>query len=507
MPRVLLLQSSSQDLTINLPYTLIVRRHGFIFKKMDLDEENNSINYTFMLKINPKQIKKLEIRSNKNEEYFLYFECEQEVDSTKHKFNFSLNSLELPVSVLYDKLMKIIDPEYEEKSIIADFDNKEFITDKENSKRNIQNSIDEFLKKSQQFLLTPIKKGFELVSSGLKGIQNSVTSSISKEPKKDLKLLDMGHITSKLNNEIELDEILLYLNKIHINHVDSAYSITNKENNAIVDDKGKFSINLNIKSDEKELKKPIIIFLPPFGADLWIWKKYFNYFQNDFRIISYDHRGYGGSEQDKNDNYKFSEYIKDFNEFLRHKKLDINNKDLDLIIITSSFTGLMLLHNLNNLEIPISSNNKFIFLNSVDKIDQNLQNVIKKLPHPRTWGILKKSGKGKAKEILFSKKTSEETKNVIISNLYQSDNRVMYETLKNLTSNQFIEGIKKNNIIKLKNNNVLFINGKDDILLKTEFILQLNKSIDNSNLVLIEGNHFVSFENPSLVIMEIVKWL
>ena len=62
MPRVLILDSTHPDLIVTKPYTMIVRNHGFIFKKLDYQDEDN-LEYVFMIKIEPEQMKRIEIQA------------------------------------------------------------------------------------------------------------------------------------------------------------------------------------------------------------------------------------------------------------------------------------------------------------------------------------------------------------------------------------------------------------------------------------------------------------
>jgi pimeloyl-ACP methyl ester carboxylesterase len=265
-------------------------------------------------------------------------------------------------------------------------------------------------------------------------------------------------------------------------------------------------VNTNIETNLKELEKPIMLFIPPFGADIYFYNFFYIYFTKQYRIIAYDQRGHGGSEHHKNDNYKFSEYINDLNSFLDIKIQDNTNQQ-PLTILISSFTGLMVLHNLSKINFHSSKVN-IIILSSSDRIQESLQQLLKKLPHPRTWPVIKRSGRNKAKKMLFLPETDNEIKDFVLDNLFKTDNRVVFETLKNLTSRSYINGIKKKDLFRFnKKLRFLVINAENDIIFPLKDNQHLVELLPNTTRYVLKGNHFFMLENPLESIKIIVNWL
>ena len=99
-----------------------------------------------------------------------------------------------------------------------------------------------------------------------------------------------------------------------------------------------------------------------------------------------------------------------------------------------------------------------------------------------------------------------EAQEKLISTLLSSDNRVVMETLKNLKSG-YTEGIKENNMNKLPFEKVLLITGEKDPFIPLSNVNHLKNSKKFKVEVIENGNHFIAFEKPELIIAEIHKWL
>ena len=98
MPRVLIKESNYDQLQSNIAYTIIIRQHGFIIKQITNDDSLESI---FITKIEPSEVKKFQL-IEKDKEYLLY----SEITTTENEtYSFAMTSLELPVSILFDKII------------------------------------------------------------------------------------------------------------------------------------------------------------------------------------------------------------------------------------------------------------------------------------------------------------------------------------------------------------------------------------------------------------------
>lgn len=497
MPRVLIKESTFEQLQNNLAYTIIIRQHGFIIKQIT---DHESLDNVLIVKIEPTQVKNFQL-VEKNKEYVLYTEVANDDNKT---YSFAMTSLELPVSVLFDKIMKVIDPSYEEKSLLTDPSITAINPVEEPNEKPFLLAFDNFLRKTQSVVTRPFIQGIKFIQLGVLGVERSFKNGIETIRKSFAKSAMKEELTELIEKEVEFTEFLIQINKIYLNHVDSALlvnmaRIDEVQNNLLLTD--------HSREDPEILKKKTIIFIHPFGLDLTIWKPYLNYFSNkDYRVIAYDMRGWGGSEQQKNDDYKFSDYYTDLKELLAEKNL--LEGDQELILATASLSGLMLLNKLDS-SLHKRNNIKLILLASSDYISKDLQDMVKKMPSSRTWGPLKKSVKNKMKDVILTKGIESDNliQETIISRLLAADNKVTYETLKNLREKEYIEGLQDKQLDEFPFEKTLLILGEKDVFIPVDNITHL-KNIQNVTIRVIEnGNHFIAFERPELVLKEIDDWL
>ena len=214
-------------------------------------------------------------------------------------------------------------------------------------------------------------------------------------------------------------------------------------------------------------------------------------------------RGWGGSEQQKNDDYKFSDYYNDFTALLEEKQL--LQSENELVIVTGSLTGLMLLNKVDG-SLQKRKNMKLVLLSSTDRIEKDLQEMIKKIPPPRTWGPLKKVGRGKIKSFVLTKDVITEEQDILINKLLSADNRVVNETAKNLKSD-YINGLNEKQMQSLPFEKILLVSGERDVFIPIKNLKPF-ESNKNATIKVIEGgNHFIAFERPDVVLKEIDLWL
>ena len=427
MPRVLIKESTFEQLQNNLAYTIIIRQHGFIIKQITNSESLDSV---FIVKIEPTQVKKFQLQE-KNKEYILYTEILNEDNKT---YSFAMTSLELPISVLFDKIMKILDPTYEEKSLLTEGSTTSTALVEVQNEKPFLLALDKFLRKTQSTVTKPFIQGIKFIQLGVQGIERSLLAGINTIKKPFIKSERIEESEELLDKEVQLTEFLIPINKLYLNHIDSALLVNVTK---VEDSRNELLLTDQSRIDPIIDAKTTIIFLHPFGLDLTMWKPYINYFVNkDYRVIAYDMRGWGSSEQHKSDDYKFSDYYDDFIALLEEKNL--MKSDQKVILITASLTGLMLLNKLDS-SISKRKNLQLILLSSTDHIAKDLQDMVKKMPHPRTWGPLKRLGRKKMKEIILTKGIDNSSQELIISKLLAADNRVTFETLKNLREKEFVE--------------------------------------------------------------------
>jgi hypothetical protein len=504
MPRVLIKESNFDQLQNNLAYTLIIRQHGFVLKQIVVSNDE-LVDSILIVKIEPQNITKFQM-IEKNKEYFLSFEF---ILPENQQYSFNLISLELPISVLFDKIMKIIDPEYEEKSLLNEStieQEKSLVIQNNNSLAIL---IDNLAKKTQNLVSKPVIGGIKLIQGGMKSLDktvrtglNTILSPFNQKEKISNKEIDYREFLTK---ELILDEYLLQVNKIHFNHIDSALKKDKLENNAKNTIQSELLFASKELEDPTEVAKNTIVFFHPFTLDWTIWKPYITYFQNkNYRVLAFDLRGWGASEQQKNDDYKFTSYYNDILAILREKRLLENENEL--ILALGSLTGLMFLHKVDE-SILKRKNIKLLLFSVPERIDKEIQEIIKKLPHPRTWGPFKKAGRKKIKKMLFTEEVEEEIKESLLTKLYESDNRVIMETIKNLEGKEYVQGLNQKQIEKLAFEKILILTGGKDILLPITNVKYLEQIKNTTIKVIEDGNHLIAFERPEIVIKEIDMWL
>lgn len=493
MPRVLIKESSFDKLQPNQAYTIIIRNHGLIIKQITNMESLESL---LIMKIEPNQVKKLELQEE-DKEYVLYFEFLVEETHTNY---LTFSSLELPISVLFDKLMKTIDPNYVEKSLLAETNNQNK-TLEEQSQNSFSLALDQFLKKSQQIVTLPLIKGIEFIQLGMQELEKTLRTGIRSLTAPFGKKDSIENYQELINETIPTSEFLIQINKVFLNHIDSALEkkYTNEEisNTSLL-------LAEQAEINAKEIERPVLLFIHFFGLDLTFWKPYMNYFYaKGYRVIAYDMRGWGGSEQHKNDDYKFSNYYDDLIAFLKEKQL--LDKEIKITIITGSLTGLMLLNKASN-ELN-QKDISLVLLSSSDKIGKDIQELIKKLPPTRTWGPLKKVGKNKLKQAIVTKELDEPViQERIFATLMSADNKVVLETLKNLKAD-YTDGLGIKKIEKLPFEKILLIIGEKDLIIPLSSIEHLKNSNSFKIQIIENGNHFIAFEKPELIMKEITEWL
>ena len=495
MPRVLIKESNYDQLQSNIAYTIIIRQHGFIIKQITNDDSLESI---FITKIEPSEVKKFQL-IEKDKEYLLY----SEITTTENEtYSFAMTSLELPVSILFDKIMKVINPNYEEKSLLSEETQTNLSLVETKNEKTFLLALDKFLKKTQSTVTSPIIKGIKIIQIGLQGIEQSIRTGIESITKPFTKKEPELEPEELLEKEVQLPEFLIQINKVYLNHVDSALlvNVTKTE-----DLQNELLLLDHSRKDPIIEEQPTVVFLHPFGLDQTMWKPYINYFANKgYRVIAYDMRGWGGSEQHKNDEYKFSDYYADFKGLLEEKNLLESEKEL--IIVTGSLSGLMLLNKIDS-SILKRKKVKLLLLSTADHISKDLQDMVRKIPHPRTWGPLKRIGKKKMREIILTKGIETYQQEEIIAKLLSADNKVTFETLKNLRDKEYVEGLSEKQLIEFPFEQTLIVLGEKDPFVPVKNVEHL-KNVKNITIrVIEEGNHFIAFEKPEVVVKEIDEWL
>ncbi|MHA2366420.1 MAG: alpha/beta fold hydrolase, partial [Candidatus Hodarchaeales archaeon] len=335
MPLVRVITSRHENLEKNRIYRLIVRSHSFSLNSDD------PLDTTLSLKLPPNLMNSVEVKLDKNKNFYLTFLFLTDEDS--EIFSVDLESIDLPVSVLYGKIQAILDPDFELTEEMQDTPGFNNLTEEDfKSEEDFLAAIEQFVNAFPSLLKGGFGKGYSILHSSIDLAKNSLKSGFNQlkrltEPLgKDNKTQKTLPFDDSDKIPLELIENQLYINKIIINYVDSKFNP-----NQITDIQ--LQNELTIPTNKK--MKKVILFLHSFLLDWTVWKPYLHEFYPDYRVIAYDLRGHGASEIHKKD-YKIKDYISDFVDFL--EVLEIDRPPIELTLVTHSFTGLFLLHALDN---------------------------------------------------------------------------------------------------------------------------------------------------------------
>lgn len=475
MPLVRVLRSSHEKLKHNQVYRIIIRSHSFAFRKAI--HNNDPLVTLLSLKIFPDEIEILKIIKEKKNAY-LNFQFK-----TKAKiFSIDLESIDLPVEILYEKIKHFIAPNSSNNN-----DLQELINDESDKAEAFLQALELFVSSSYQRIWNNVKKSAIFLQSSLKIGFNQVKeiTGLLNTDRKD-------SLSFSMSNRLPLDliENKFLINGLVLNVVDSKrHSLEEMPNNQ------------DLLVSKKVKNQKVIIFIHSIILNWKIWKPYMLEFYPNYRVIAYDLRGHGSSEIHKKD-YKIKDYMNDFFELINVLKID--RSPIELTIITHSLTGLFVLHALQNTKKIPQSLNKLVLLSSGDKISSELQKVLKNLPPTFLWNSMKSIGIKNAKKFIFSPNVIEKCQNDILEIVLQTDNKVIATSLKNFSNKSFLRGIDESSKFNIS---VLVIIGSKDVFFPLQTISGLEK-FSNIVIRIFEGkNHFFPFETPNLVFKEIKSWL
>lgn len=494
MPKVLIKESSFDQLQNDLTYTIILNKNAFVLNQIPNKGSSEKI---FSTKIDPSQIKQLQlIEKDKDLSLFLEFTAPD-----NQIYSFIMTSIELPINNLYDDMMNIIQPTNGKKVPSSEEKPSDENVNETQTQDPFAVAFNEFITKAQSVVTPPFIQGIKMIQLRMQGLGDSIISGFQSISKSFFKPESKQESSVPLEKDSSLPEFMIPVNNLYLNHFDSALTV---DPNASID------ANQSLKMEDSQeilaaLNKRTAVLLHPFGLDMTIWRPYIDYFnQKNYRVIAFDMRGWGNSAQSTNDSYKFTDYYSDLMTILEVKKL--LEKENDLVLLTASITGLMLLNKIDE-RLYRRKHLKLVLLSSSDHITEDIQNLIKKMPPPKLWGPLKRFGRGKIKDYILTKEIETESQDEIISKLISSNNKVIFETVKNLSEKEYVEGLSEEQLKLFPFEKTLVIMGEKDLFVSFENINHL-KNVKKVTIRVIEkGNHFIAFEKPELILKEINDWL
>ncbi|OLS28144.1 MAG: 2-succinyl-6-hydroxy-2,4-cyclohexadiene-1-carboxylate synthase [Candidatus Heimdallarchaeota archaeon LC_3] len=480
MPIIEIVQSNSSRLNKG-EYQLIIRKKGISFRKSNSEDPLDTL---LILTLRPDQIHKTEFIEKRNGSYhiILYAQILERMGELIES-KIELKSVEIPVSVLFEKLDLLFNKNEE----IIDVNSEELEDD----------PLIYFLNSFELVFVDPVRQsiqiGLSLVKVGVSNIQKTLKKGIRSLNKFGLPLLQQ-----KEENEEKIEIIKFKEEYISINKVLTCYIDTNS-----VQNKNFESIKEKDQSSDEKSKK-ILLLLHGIGFDYKLWRKYISKFYLDnFRILSYDLRGHGKTQRpEKLKQCRYKDIQDDLDEFIKENKLDSDS--VDLTIIAFSSTGMILTHYLEK-KVP-KSLKKVVLLSASDHISKEFAKICRRIPTPEVWLPLKDQAKEKAKEMLFTNQQSTYI-NEILEKPIISDANVLTEMFRSVGDKKFEKQI---NHKKLKGISILAMVGSNDPIFPPESIISLKK-LENVSLKVIEGgNHFFPFENDEYInytINEIEKFI
>jgi pimeloyl-ACP methyl ester carboxylesterase len=464
LPLIEIVNSSTHRLNKG-EYHLIIRKKGLSFRKAHSDDPYDTL---LILTLKPRQINKVEFIEKRNGIHIVIHAEIPERLGELVKSEIELKSIEIPIAVLFEKL----DLLFNETTDLS----REF---SENGK---EEDIEEdplvyFLKSFDSVFISSFKEGLQtglsFVKSGLSNIQKTLKKGIESLNKLNLPLLQTKQEIQTQEEIVEFKESYISLNKVTHCYIDAL--------------KEEFTTN-------NEEKKNVLLFLHGLGFNHKIWDSYLTkFYLKGYRVISYDLRGHGKSQRpEKLKNCQYRQLQEDFDEFI--KKTNLDNRNVNLILVTFSTTGMILTRHLEK-NCP-KSLTKIVLLSSSDHISKELSKVFRRIPVPEVWLPLKEQAVERAKEMLFTNPRAQYVDKILeIPQL--SDANVLSEAFRSLGEKKFENRVKYK---KLKDIELLAIVGTNDPIFPPESISKLKESMTNTVLKAIDGaNHFFPFEEDDYI--------
>ena len=247
-------------------------------------------------------------------------------------------------------------------------------------------------------------------------------------------------------------------------------------------------------------KQKVLLLLHGLLLDWTIWQPYINNFAGQYRVISLDLRGHGKSTRhEKTKQHKYKDYFEDWDELIKAKKLE--DKGIELTVITFSATGMLFLHYLENRTIKSLKN--VIILSGADILNTNLAKAARNVPAPMIWQPLKNTAKARAREYLFTTKDLPITEEFVTKALSMHPN-VVTEVIRTIGDKKFE---KKMNQKKLPDIPMLVKGGDQDSIYPPAAI-QGPHDLPKAELKIMENaKHMFPFERPAEVIEQIKMFL
>ena len=153
MPKVLIKESSFTQLQNNLTYTIILSNDAFIFNQLPNSNHSEKV---FRTKIEPSQIKKFQLLE-KDKTLVIYLEF---TTPDNQNYSFTLTSLDLPISNLYDNMMKIIESADEERIHSSEEIPTDENVDETKNEDPFTVAFNEFITKAQSTVTSQFIHGF-----------------------------------------------------------------------------------------------------------------------------------------------------------------------------------------------------------------------------------------------------------------------------------------------------------------------------------------------------------
>lgn len=486
MPVIQVWASNHPKLKKGEEYRLIIRSSGLTFKLLQGDDPLDTL---LSLAVPPEEVTTVEVREKKNEMY-LRFEF-VEGHNTHHA---DLLSQEIPPTVLGRKIRQLVDPNFdedEEENLLPPTGN--------GTEASFMAALERFVTTSQQQVLAGLRGGLGLsVSIVQKGIgtlkvglgqlvklSTPLTRPFGRKKKREVP----EQVTAP---PLDLTERSVTVNKTTLTYVDSA---------PLERQEGHSEEQVQTIGQPPELPPAkTILFVHGIGLGWKVWEPYLQAFHPTHRVVAYDLRGHGGSQKDGK-NYKAKDYVKDLEGLVEELGLVGGGKELTLV--THSFTGILLLHELDKKQLLAD---RLVLLSASDRIDESLANVARNLPPTQMWGTLKKAGRGKVKAFLFAPGTSEGTKEELVNQFYATDHTVLRETVKNFTDKKYVRGLGRKDYERL-DLPILVVVGLKDAVFPPPLLEHLEQLPQGTIRVVEDANHMLPYEAPELVVGELRQWL
>ena len=253
---------------------------------------------------------------------------------------------------------------------------------------------------------------------------------------------------------------------------------------------------------KKKYEKPTtLVFLHGTPGQLTNWKYQINFFEEKYRVLAYDQRGFGKSDKPKK--VVFKDFTKDLEELL--KKLDL--KDEDVVLVGHSFGGAVAQtyardHNVKGL----------VLVGSLIRFHYDVLDYIIWFTPSFIWKKLFFTMNPLTRKLYPKVFLSPETPSKVLEEFYE-DNK---EYLKELPASTYIytryfKDYDASKWLHQVKSPTLIIVGEHDAITPPEENKKIHELIPNSKLVIVEkAGHLILYEKAQKLnnlIMEFLKEL